>query len=176
MIKIVIGDDAPDNSQIPTQLRPLPVVNTKKLNSLPNFTFELARSGAFGGEIEWVINGLPFDPGTSMRNVNKGGPEIWTVRNGGGGWVHPLHLHMEEHRVISRKAANSTTAVIAGLDPRHPDDISKEDVVALDPGEEVVIYRNFRTFNGKGAGAKFVAHCHNLAHEDHAMMFGWTIF
>jgi FtsP/CotA-like multicopper oxidase with cupredoxin domain len=176
MIKIVIGDDAPDNSQIPTQLRPLPVVNTKKLNSLPNFTFELARSGAFGGEIEWVINGLPFDPGTSMRNVNKGGPEIWTVRNGGGGWVHPLHLHMEEHRVISRKAANSPTAVIAGLDPRHPDDISKEDVVALDPGEEVVIYRNFRTFNGKGAGAKFVAHCHNLAHEDHAMMFGWTIF
>jgi FtsP/CotA-like multicopper oxidase with cupredoxin domain len=27
-----------------------------------------------------------------------------------------------------------------------------------------------RTFTGP-----YVAHCHNLAHEDHAMMFGWTI-
>jgi FtsP/CotA-like multicopper oxidase with cupredoxin domain len=22
---------------------------------------------------------------------------------------------------------------------------------------------------------KYVSHCHNLAHEDHAMMFGWEI-
>ena len=29
------------------------------------------------------------------------------------------------------------------------------------------LYRNFRTFIGH-----YVAHCHNLAHEDHAMMFG----
>ena len=169
LMKIVIGDDAPDNSRIPSQLRPLPVVNTKKLSSLPAFTFELQRSGAFGGELEWLINGKIFDPLDPMRTVGKGGPEIWTVRNGGGGWVHPLHLHMEEHRVITRNG------VVAGMDPRHPDDISKEDVVALDPSEEVVIYRNFRTFNGKGAGARYVTHCHNLAHEDHAMMFGWKI-
>jgi len=34
----------------------------------------------------------------------------------------------------------------------------------------VEIYRNFRTFVGP-----YVVHCHNLAHEDHAMMFGWKI-
>jgi FtsP/CotA-like multicopper oxidase with cupredoxin domain len=34
----------------------------------------------------------------------------------------------------------------------------------------VVIARQFRTFLGK-----YVAHCHNLAHEDHNMMFGWKI-
>jgi hypothetical protein len=50
------------------------------------------------------------------------------------------------------------------------DDNSKEDVVALGPSETVVFYRRFRTFTGK-----YVAHCHNLAHEDHAMMFGWEI-
>jgi FtsP/CotA-like multicopper oxidase with cupredoxin domain len=43
-------------------------------------------------------------------------------------------------------------------------------VIALDPGETVTIYRKFRSFAGK-----YVAHCHNLAHEDHNMMFGWTI-
>ena len=55
-------------------------------------------------------------------------------------------------------------------DPAHPDDISREDLVALDPSESVIIYRGFRDFVGP-----YVAHCHNLAHEDHAMMFGWTI-
>jgi FtsP/CotA-like multicopper oxidase with cupredoxin domain len=34
----------------------------------------------------------------------------------------------------------------------------------------VIIYRGFRDFTGP-----YVAHCHNLAHEDHAMMFGWEI-
>ena len=53
---------------------------------------------------------------------------------------------------------------------RHPDDSGKEDVVALDPAEDVVISRRFRTFTGP-----YVAHCHNLAHEDHNMMFGWEI-
>ncbi len=55
--------------------------------------------------------------------------------------------------------------------PRAPgDDISREDLVALDPSESTIIYRGFRDFVGP-----YVAHCHNLAHEDHAMMFGWTI-
>ena len=52
----------------------------------------------------------------------------------------------------------------------HPEDVSKEDLVALDPGESVIVYRGFRDFVGP-----YVAHCHNLAHEDHAMMFGWEI-
>ena len=34
----------------------------------------------------------------------------------------------------------------------------------------MIIYRGFRDFVGP-----YVAHCHNLAHEDHAMMFGWEI-
>ena len=45
-----------------------------------------------------------------------------------------------------------------------------EDLVALDPSESTVLYRGFRDFVGP-----YVAHCHNLMHEDHAMMFGWTI-
>ncbi|MDP9694350.1 UNVERIFIED_ORG: FtsP/CotA-like multicopper oxidase with cupredoxin domain [Arthrobacter globiformis] len=55
-------------------------------------------------------------------------------------------------------------------DPGHPDDALKENTVALDPGESVIVYRGFRDFTGL-----YVGHCHNLAHEDHAMMFGWEI-
>ena len=64
------------------------------------------------------------------------------------------------------KSINITVTPDAG----HPDDISREDLVALDPSESTIIYRGFRDFVGP-----YVAHCHNLAHEDHAMMFGWTI-
>ena len=52
----------------------------------------------------------------------------------------------------------------------HPDDVSREDLASLDPNGSVVVYRGFRDFVGP-----YVAHCHNLAHEDHSMMFGWSI-
>jgi FtsP/CotA-like multicopper oxidase with cupredoxin domain len=166
MVKIVIdGDDRPaDNSIIPSSLRALPVINSRKLKDLRSRTFELQRSGTFGGETEWLINGHQFDPGFQEAIVTRGVPEVWTIRNGGGGWVHPMHLHFEEHRVITRNG------IPTPMDPKHPDDNSREDVVALEPSEEVVIYRNFRTFSGH-----YVAHCHNLAHEDHNMMFGFEV-
>ena len=166
MVKIIIeGNDRPaDHSQIQSKLRPLPTINMRKLNQLPTRHFRLERSGALGGEDEWLINGEGFHPGHNLAFPKKGVPEVWTVENGGGGWVHPMHLHFEEHRVISRNG------VPTGLDPKHPDDHSREDVIALEPGEKVVIYRNFRTFSGP-----YVAHCHNLAHEDHNMMFGFEV-
>ena len=80
--------------------------------------------------------------------------------------MHPFHLHMEEHRVVMRNGRDVTTTPLQS----HPDDKSREDLVALDPGESTVIYRGFRDFVGP-----YVAHCHNLAHEDHAMLFGWEI-
>jgi FtsP/CotA-like multicopper oxidase with cupredoxin domain len=166
ILKIVIGDLAPDNSVTPRAnqlLRPMPKY-PKTLKGLPTRQFTLERGGAgIGPENQWVINGQPFDPLSPLAQPKKGSAELWTIINGGGGWVHPMHLHMEEHRVISRNG-------VSAPDARHPDDTGKEDVVALDPGEKVVIYRKFRTFTGK-----YVAHCHNLAHEDHNMMFGWEI-
>jgi FtsP/CotA-like multicopper oxidase with cupredoxin domain len=168
ILKIVIGDSAPDNSQIPAVLRPLPVINTA---SLPRRSFNFEREEV-GGEIEWVVNGLPFDPMTALAYPKRGQPEIWTLRNSGLGWVHPVHMHMEEHRVLSRNGVPvaAPPAMPAVGEGQHIDDMSREDVVALGPGEEVSFYRNFRTFVGP-----YVAHCHNLAHEDHAMMFAWKI-
>jgi FtsP/CotA-like multicopper oxidase with cupredoxin domain len=166
MMKIVVeGNDRPeDNSLIPTELRPLPVINMRKLDQLVTRTFRLERSGTFGSETEWLINGQQFDPAIQMARPIQGQPEVWNIVNGGGGWVHPMHMHFEEHRVISRNG------IPTPLDPKHPDDNSREDVVALEPSESVQIYRNFRTFTGP-----YVAHCHNLAHEDHNMMFGFTV-
>jgi len=181
MMKIVIGDDAPDNSVLPgptKKLRDLPPLPSNWQTLLDDrLIFEMQR-GSAGAEIEWLINGVPFDPfkvATSLQNPaghkplaapKKNSFNLWEIRNGGGGWVHPIHLHMEEHRVVMRNGRDVT----AGGDQGHPDDVSREDVVALDPSESVIIYRGFRSFLGP-----YVAHCHNLMHEDHAMMIAWTI-
>jgi len=179
MVKFVVGDDAPDNSVIPTGLmRELPPLPSNWQSMMDNrLIFEVERGGA-GGEIEWLINGQQFDPTTvitSMTNgagkrplaqQQKGSFNLWEVRNGGGGWVHPFHLHMEEHRTVMRNGRRVDVTPNKG----HPDDYSREDLVALDPDESVIVYRGFRDFVGP-----YVAHCHNLNHEDHAMMFGWEI-
>jgi len=183
VLKIVIGDDPPekDLSVLPvagkTPLRPLPPLPANWKSLLDNrLIFEVERGGG-GGELEWLINGKPFDPlqvSTSMKNPagrsllaspKKNSFNLWEIRNGGGGWVHPFHLHMEEHRTVMRNGRDVTAG-----DPSHPEDVGREDLVALDPGESVILYRGFRDFLGP-----YVAHCHNLAHEDHAMMFGWEI-
>jgi len=185
MIKFTIGNDVADNSYSyrnfagvvhagqgagtswapvdgtkPTKYRDLPTLPLADIanGKIPTRLFEFQR-GSAGGEIQWLVNGLPFDPQVSMAFPQQGDQgELWTIRNGGGGWVHPVHFHMEEHRVQTRTGGMAI------------DDNSKEDVVALGPAESVTFYRRFRTFTGK-----YVAHCHNLAHEDHAMMFGWEI-
>ena len=180
VLKFIIGEDATDNSVMPDPqklLRALPPLPNNWQSMLNNrLIFEVER-GSAGGETEWLINGKPFDPtgpARSMKNAagltplaqqKKNSFNLWEIRNGGGGWVHPFHLHMEEHRTVMRNGKDVTKG-----DPSHPDDVSREDLVALDPGESTIIYRGFRDFVGP-----YVAHCHNLAHEDHAMMFGWEI-
>lgn len=168
VLKIVIdGNDAPpdDYSLMPAlneplrELPPLP-----DLRNLPTRVFEFAKA-AVGGELNWTINGRPFDPARDEADplgnnpIRKGRPELWTYINSGGGWTHPIHHHEEEHRIISRNGQ-----------PAQGEDVARADVVNLQGGESVTLYRNFRTFTGK-----YVTHCHNLAHEDHAMMFGWEI-
>jgi FtsP/CotA-like multicopper oxidase with cupredoxin domain len=169
VMKIVIGDNPPepDMSIIPAKLRDVPdlvpgALAAVKDKNIPSF--ELQRGSASGDpETEWLINGLSFEAERPLISPKKGSGAVWRIKNGGGGWVHPMHLHMEEHRVVARNGQLAPTT-------RHPDDTAKEDVVALDPSEDVVISRRFRTFTGP-----YVAHCHNLAHEDHNMMFGWEI-
>jgi FtsP/CotA-like multicopper oxidase with cupredoxin domain len=163
-------------------------LSEEALKKLRHQEFRLERGGGntdptnpFAKENEWLINGLPFRAHEPLARPTRGQPEIWTVENGGGGWTHPMHFHQEEHRVLSRNGVPTVEPPRPTIDSdgkvhpalvngRNADDWSKEDTIAHAPGETVVIYRNFRTFRGP-----YVAHCHNLAHEDHNMMFGWEI-
>jgi FtsP/CotA-like multicopper oxidase with cupredoxin domain len=175
LVKIVVGGLPPETDQSAviasgTPLRPMPKlangnpVTLATTGALPHKDFRLEKGGP-SVEETWVIAlepgvGLPFNPLLPLTTVVRDQPEVWTTSTGGG-WAHPMHMHQEEHITLARVGGKLTA---------HPEDTGKADVANLEPGESVTFYRNFRTFEGR-----YVAHCHNLAHEDHNMMFGWSI-
>lgn len=81
--------------------------------------------------------------------------EHWTMVNGGGGWVHPMHLHFEEGILIDR-----------GKDPVPATErLARKDIFRLPPGGQIKFQVRFGEFGGA-----YVDHCHNTAHEDFAML------
>lgn len=116
--------------------------------------FDFTRTGGV-----WVINDKIFDVFKPEVTFRKGDPEIWRLRNHSGGWAHPIHIHMEKGRILS----------IDGKTPP-PHMRGRKDVYDLQPGMKMEIFIRFRDFNGK-----YVMHCHNVIHEDHAMMLRFDV-
>jgi FtsP/CotA-like multicopper oxidase with cupredoxin domain len=87
--------------------------------------------------------------------------ERWIFQNKSGGWQHPIHIHFEEFRILSRNGRPVRSGEV---------EFSRKDVVQLGFGEEIEILMRFRDFRGG-----YVMHCHNTVHEDHQMMLLWNI-
>jgi FtsP/CotA-like multicopper oxidase with cupredoxin domain len=142
---------APDNSQIPGKLRDLAPIGD--ISRLKTRVFETKRDhGA------WTINGN-FFADVASASPRRGVPEIWVIRNSSGGWSHPFHMHTDEFRLLSRNGQ-----------PPQPHEIGRKDSFHVGPGDELRVLVNFRDFLGK-----YVMHCHNLIHEDHAMMARYDV-
>jgi FtsP/CotA-like multicopper oxidase with cupredoxin domain len=148
---IVMPGTVADDSRIPATLRPLPDMN-QPVSANRHWKFE--RSGG-----EWVVNGEPFDRSVVRATIPEGTAEHWTIENGGGSWSHPVHIHYEEHRSLSYNGQ-----------PPPPFERCRKDVIRLDPNAEMDIYMRFRDYKGL-----YPMHCHNVVHEDHAMMIMWKI-
>jgi len=148
----VVPATGPDNSQVPDVLRPLRPIPPDVLQAATRRTFEFERrQGA------WVINDEFVDIDHPCAQIPINTPEIWTLKNGGGGWWHPIHVHLELVRILSRNGGPAR--------PSERDGFAKTDTVNLGPGDEVEAFVRFRDFPGP-----FVFHCHNIEHEDHFMM------
>ncbi|MGW4498260.1 multicopper oxidase family protein [Micromonospora sp. NPDC004336] len=102
-----------------------------------------------------------YRPGTRVRLVNRlgrplarprlGTTEVWRLISD---FHHPVHVHLDPFQVISRN--NRAPG---------PYDAGWKDTVDVRPSEAVEIAVRFTDH----AGA-FMLHCHNLEHEDMAMM------
>ena len=141
----------PDVSRVPPVLRQLSPVNLAEVVRTRYFKFD-RNNGV------WAVNGKLFDVFTPAIQVKKGSAEIWVLQ-GSTGWHHPVHIHLEEGRILSRNGK---------VPPPH--ERGRKDVFELAPDEEVKVFLRFRDFVGK-----YVMHCHNINHEDHAMMLRFDV-
>jgi FtsP/CotA-like multicopper oxidase with cupredoxin domain len=167
--RIVRDPAQPDISQVPD-----PLILNPDLSNVPVVHERIMEFGrgadqnqndpvtsAFG---PWGIktdNGsmLAADFGRVSAAPRSGTREIWTLRNGGGGWDHPVHIHFEECQTLAREG---TTVP--------PWEAGRKDVWRLRPGGQVTLTLQFRDFAGM-----FMQHCHNTTHEDNAMLLRWEI-
>ncbi len=107
----------PDTSCLPAVLRELPPIDLKK--SRPERRWDFGRLNNM-----WTVNDKLFDETKPAAQIKRGVEEIWELR-GKGGWTHPVHIHFEEMRILSRN----------GKAPL-PHEAGRKDVFVLRPGEE----------------------------------------
>jgi FtsP/CotA-like multicopper oxidase with cupredoxin domain len=113
------------------------------------------------GNGQWQINGELVDCTRFRFNVQRNTAERWILRNNSGGWQHPVHIHLEEFRIIRR---NNQPIRCGNVE------FSRKDVARLGFNEEIELVMRFRDFRGG-----YPMHCHNTVHEDHAMMLLWQV-
>jgi FtsP/CotA-like multicopper oxidase with cupredoxin domain len=154
VMRFDVTTTATDHSQVPDTLCQYPDLNLNEVVTTRIWNFDLV-----GGQFK--VNGLIFDADRSDATVKQGTAETWIIRNKlpAAGWVHPVHIHLEEGRILSRNGAAPP-----------PEESGRRDVYPIRPGEEVHIFLRFREWFGK-----YMIHCHNLGHEDNFMLVRWDV-
>lgn len=151
LMRFDVDRTAVDNSSVPGYLRELPEMSLTEVTKRRRFRFK-RENGV------WLVNGEVFDPERASFKVKRGAVEIWEL-GGSGGWHHPIHIHLEEARILSRNGR-----------PPSPVERGRKDIFVLKPEETVTIFLQFRDHIGK-----YMMHCHNLIHEDHSMMVRFDV-
>jgi FtsP/CotA-like multicopper oxidase with cupredoxin domain len=156
VLQFRVSGSVPDAPKVTPnkKLRPLPRPSTGELATAVRrqFIFD-RRNGA------WTVNGNIADISSPTVSPKQGTCEIWTIANNSGSWSHPVHIHFEEFQILSRN----------GVPPPNYE-VCRKDVMVLHPNEFIQCFFRFRDFLGH-----YVMHCHNVVHEDHAMMIRWDI-
>jgi FtsP/CotA-like multicopper oxidase with cupredoxin domain len=164
VLKFALQEVVEDPSQVPSELRPFERTSdaTIKEARTRTRTFEFERTNG-----QWAINDrFAGDLSKPMvtATLNKG--EIWRFINKSGGWWHPIHVHHEFMRVLKRngRLPYDGTGTDYGQCVER-DGVARKDTITLGPNSEVEVYVRFSNYKGP-----YVFHCHNIEHEDHAMM------
>jgi FtsP/CotA-like multicopper oxidase with cupredoxin domain len=160
LLQIIVDHEPsePDASRIPSVLRPIRRPTLAEIAAAPVRVWRFERENSM-----WAINGQFVNVNSARARIGIGKSEIWELHNNSGGWSHPVHIHFEEGHILKRFKNDIEVPV-----PAH--EKGRKDVYVLGPNETVRLFMRFRDFHGK-----YVMHCHNMIHEDHAMMLRWDI-
>ncbi|MFE3448670.1 multicopper oxidase family protein [Nonomuraea sp. NPDC059194] len=152
VMRFAVDRDARDDSAIPTTLSRIEVLDPAKAKVTRDFQFA---SGDVHGHTGWLINGRPFDTGHVEARPRLGDIEVWRITSD---VAHPVHLHLDHFQVLS----------VAGERRGGPPEW--KDTVELRESQTVEIVTRFTGYRGR-----YVMHCHNLEHEDMAMMTNFEV-
>jgi FtsP/CotA-like multicopper oxidase with cupredoxin domain len=130
-----------------------PIVLPDISKAVPRITRTFRFERGNGG---WQVNGKFMDCTRFRFTCQVNDCERWIIQNKSGGWEHPVHIHFEEFRILSRNGR-----------PVLPGDVefARKDVMQLRSNDEIELLIRFRDMKGG-----FPIHCHNTVHEDHQMM------
>jgi spore coat protein A, manganese oxidase len=146
----------PSNNDVPDVLNPaVPamLVDPARATARRKLVFERQNG-------EWVVSGHTWedvvDSGFTkvIGNPTLGAVEIWELENKGGGWFHPIHIHLVDFRVLDRNGR-----------PPPAQEKGAKDVVYLGENEKIRLVMQFHGHEGR-----YMIHCHNTTHEDNDMM------
>ena len=151
VMKFVVGSNTDDPSRIPDTLSTIAPLDPAHADVTRDFHFADA-----GDQSGWYINGQPYSPTNIAAAPKLGSTEVWRLVSD---FAHPIHLHLVHFQVLSR-----------GLSGPGEFDHGWKDVVDLRPAEEATVIARFTDYPGR-----FVFHCHNLEHEDMAMMGNFRV-
>ncbi|MEK6300946.1 MAG: multicopper oxidase family protein [Acidobacteriota bacterium] len=143
-------------------------------------SFRVSHSSTAENNANHTATFLPFDPLRVDHAVLKGSTEEWVIRNDtlAGSWLHPVHLHLEEGRILERTVctvpsatgclpANRTTLA---MPPWEDGNNARRDVYPVPGQHKLRVRLAFRDFVGR-----YLIHCHNMNHEDAFMMVRWDV-
>jgi len=150
--------DSSNNGDVPQSLNPNIVWPEQTTEVAQTFNFEN------GGDARWTINGFDYDDVNNrvLARPQQGTTELWEVKYAGGPGVHPIHVHLVSFQIVERTGGSR------GLLPY--ESAGLKDIVLLEPGESAKILANYGPWNGL-----YMFHCHNLIHEDNAMMAAFNV-
>jgi spore coat protein A len=152
VMRFEVAERVTDSSAIPDRLAEITPLQRGSAVTTRRFDFRRGDSGSMRG---WLINGRPYDPIEPIARPRLGDVEIWQLSTD---LDHPIHLHLDQFQVLSRN----------GRAP-HRADAGWKDTVYLPATELAEIAVRFTDYPGR-----YVLHCHNLEHEDMAMMATFT--
>jgi spore coat protein A, manganese oxidase len=138
-----------DDSVIPPQLSTIAFPNAS--DAVATRIFDFSYQGMQG----WTVNKKPYDPARMDATPKLDSTEIWRLQSD---FSHPLHLHLVHFQVLSHSGRPGSY------------DAGWKDTISLFPGQTADILIKFSGYRGR-----YVFHCHNLEHEDMAMMANFEV-
>jgi manganese oxidase len=154
-----------------------PEFSDAELAGATRHTFRFGRGGGGTDSVPWTIAtdggqalGMDVTRVSAAPNLGDlsadglGHVEIWSISGGTPGWSHPVHIHFEEGKILSKD----------GQAPPDYEAYARKDVYRLGvvdgSARTMDIALRFREFAGS-----YMEHCHNTQHEDHAMLLRYDI-